>query len=52
VFYFLHINIHGSYKQGRLVRWQLWLSYFNITFEHVAGINNVFADFLSREFAE
>jgi len=52
VFYFLNTNIHGSYKQGRLVRWQLWLSYFNITFEHVAGINNVFADFLSREFAQ
>ena len=52
VFYFLHTNIRGSYKQGRLVRGQLWLSYFNITFEHVEGINNVFADFLSREFAE
>jgi len=52
VFYFLHTNIHGSYKQGRLVRWQLWLSYFDITFEHVAGTNNVFADFLSREFSE
>jgi hypothetical protein len=52
VFYFLHTNIHGSYKQGRLVRWQLWLSYFDIIFEHVAGTNNVFADFLSREFSE
>jgi hypothetical protein len=52
VFFFLNTNIHGSYKQGRLVRWQLWLSYYDITFEHVEGINNIFADTLSREFAE
>jgi hypothetical protein len=52
VFFFLNTNIHGSYKQGRLVRWQLWLSYYDIVFEHVEGINNIFADTLSREFAE
>ena len=52
VFFFLNTNIQGSYKQGRLVRWQLWLQYFDIVFEHVEGINNVFADTLSREFAE
>ncbi|KAJ6397756.1 hypothetical protein OIU77_018712 [Salix suchowensis] len=52
VFHFLDLNIHGSYKQGRLVRWQLWLQSFNFTVEHIAGTTSALADCRSRELAE
>jgi len=33
----------------KLYRWQLFLSQFNIVYEHVAGKNNFIADYLTRE---
>lgn len=48
--HFLNINLKGDYKQGRLVRWQMWFSRYIFEVEHLAGDKNVFADFLTREF--
>lgn len=48
--YFLKINLKGDNKQGRLVRWQMWLTRYDFDVEHIAGSKNVFADFLTREF--
>lgn len=48
--HFLKINLKGDYKQGRLVRWQMWFSRYVFEVEHLSGDKNVFADFLTREF--
>nr|WOA03487.1 reverse transcriptase [Atractylodes mild mottle virus] len=48
--FFLNTNHKGDYKQGRLIRWQMWFSRYSFTVEHLPGNKNVFADFLTREF--
>ena len=48
--YFLRIKLAGDNKQGRLVRWQQWLSRYSFDVEHVEGTKNCLADFLTREF--
>lgn len=48
--HFLTINHKGDYKQGRLIRWQMWFSRYQFKVEHISGETNVFADFLTREF--
>nr|WUF06597.1 reverse transcriptase [Angelica bushy stunt virus] len=48
--HFMNLQIQGDNKQGRLVRWQQWLSHYSFTVEHLEGSKNVFADFLTREF--
>nr|CAH68829.1 polyprotein [Carnation etched ring virus] len=46
--HFVNINLKGDRKQGRLVRWQMWLSQYDFDVEHIAGTKNVFADFLQE----
>ncbi|ACB69767.1 replicase [Lamium leaf distortion virus] len=48
--FFMNTNVKGDYKQGRLVRWQQWLSRYSFKVEHITGVKNIFADFLTREF--
>ncbi|XP_074325347.1 uncharacterized protein LOC141662740 [Apium graveolens] len=48
--YFLRIKLQGDNKQGRLVRWQQWLSRYSFDVEHIEGVKNCLADFLTREF--
>lgn len=49
--FFLNTNHKGDYKQGRLIRWQMWFSRYSFTVEHLPGSKNVFADFLTREYS-
>lgn len=46
--YFVRTNISGDYKQGRLVRWQQFLQYYNFDIEYIEGTKNVLADIMSR----
>lgn len=48
--HFLKLTHKGDYKQGRLVRWQMWFSRYDFEVEHISGESNVFADFLTREY--
>ena len=48
--YFLRIKLQGDNKQGRLVRWQQWLSRYSFDVQHIEGVKNCLADFLTREF--
>lgn len=48
--YFLRIKLQGDNKQGRLVRWQQWLSRYTFDVEHIEGVKNCLADFLTREY--
>ncbi|KAJ9535106.1 LOW QUALITY PROTEIN: hypothetical protein OSB04_un001816 [Centaurea solstitialis] len=48
--YFLRIKLQGDNKQGRLVRWQQWLSRYDFDVQHIEGTKNCLADFLTREF--
>lgn len=47
--YFVSKQVRGDNKQGRLVRWQMFLSRYSFDVEHISGKKNVFADFLTRE---
>ena len=46
---FKNINHKGTYKQGRLIRWQMKLAEYNYSISHIKGEKNVLADILSRE---
>ncbi|KAJ9543840.1 hypothetical protein OSB04_023547 [Centaurea solstitialis] len=48
--YFLRTKLQGDNKQGRLVRWQQWLSRYDFDVQHIEGTKNCLADFLTREF--
>ena len=51
-------NFHGfltsknseDIGNGRLIRWATWFAYWDVTYEHVPGLKNNIADFLSRYF--
>ena len=44
-----HKNIiYGNLSNDRIVRWRLLLEEFGPRYEHVAGVDNVVADALSR----
>ena len=44
----LQYVISGACNSSKLTRWALILSRYDITFKHIAGADNVAADFLSR----
>ncbi|KAL2525581.1 Reverse transcriptase domain-containing protein [Abeliophyllum distichum] len=44
-------QVHPDYKQGRLVRWQMWFSHYDFDIELVKSKDNTLADTLTREFA-
>ena len=48
---FVKKNLSYMQAQGRLLRWQLWLSQFSFSIEHVQGSKNSLTDSLTREFA-
>jgi hypothetical protein len=49
---FKNINHKGTYKQGRLIRWQTELAEYNYSISRIKGEKNVIADILSREWNE
>nr|WNO44364.1 Polymerase polyprotein [Dahlia mosaic virus] len=49
---FMNTKITGDSKQGRLVRWQMWLSHYTFKVDHLKGEKNVLADYLTREFQQ
>jgi hypothetical protein len=49
---FKNINHKGTYKQGRLIRWQMKLAEYNYSISHIKGEKNILADILSREWNE
>jgi hypothetical protein len=48
----MNTKITGDSKQGRLVRWQMWLSHYTFKVDHLKGEKNVLADYLTREFQQ
>ena len=37
-------------QSAKLIRWALGLAKFNLKLDHIKGVNNVVADFLSRAY--
>ncbi|AEL30041.1 polymerase polyprotein [Dahlia common mosaic virus] len=49
---FMNTKITGDSKQGRLIRWQMWLSHYTFNVNHLKGEKNVLADYLTREYQQ
>lgn len=49
---FKNINHNGTYKQERLIRWQIKLAEHYYSISYIKGENNVLAYILSREWNE
>jgi len=54
----MKMDVHGFFtsksikdiENNKLIRWNIWLEKIDIEFDYRAGNNNVFIDFLVREF--